>query len=656
MDRLTVRVACGASLLTGLFFVFVWAPHPWGWVGFDQYYDLGRQLARGESFPTLDVPWGYAYFLATFYRLFGERLWVPLLVQVALNASMPLLVYRIARQLFDEPVALIAALLTGFVSFNTVYASTQSSDAICNVLFMVAVLVFIRALKVDGWRWYALAGVLFGLAPQFRPNLILIPLLLGGFVLVTATQKARAVLHAAVLVAVSGIMLTPWLARNYKLTGELLPTSTHGGVQLWYGSLQTGPYLHSRAHNPRSAFELPSQPYTSLDRVPLIVSGRLSPCNHGGSEGQRDTQPLTINYWTDRDATHRTLVVRPDHQGEFQGEIPVQPAPTTFYYQVDPGDGRVGPADVFFVSADHLGDMDAHGDLLDVFDVVRLMRHAAWHETVPHADRLDLDGDGMLSGADAAAAAHMLAASTDARRRNAPPPGFANDESTAALSFDDGSRMAVSKSWTGRITDVGVSGESADAVLHASLPLASLKGGNVEASAPCRARASIGINTVYYREQPHMMRRYFALAMDNIRRDPAAYGASVLYRAARVFFIEGSDDPHTTHQFSGGGRIYRAAFWVSGLLLALAGIGVWLGWRRRASVALPALLIAYIPATLAFVLTNMRYSITVQPLLFMFVAVTLVTVLERTGLWPRRGREDETAAPGRAGIQTAHRL
>ena len=34
-----------------------------------------------------------------------------------------------------------------------------------------------------------------------------------------------------------------------------LPTSTHGGVQLWYGTLQVGPYLESRAHNPRSIFD-----------------------------------------------------------------------------------------------------------------------------------------------------------------------------------------------------------------------------------------------------------------------------------------------------------------------------------------------------------------------------------------------------------------
>ena len=49
-------------------------------------------------------------------------------------------------------------------------------------------------------------------------------------------------------------MLMPWIVRNYRYTGTIQPTSTHSGIQLWYGTLQVGPYLESRAHNPRSIF------------------------------------------------------------------------------------------------------------------------------------------------------------------------------------------------------------------------------------------------------------------------------------------------------------------------------------------------------------------------------------------------------------------
>jgi len=58
-------------------------------------------------------------------------------------------------------------------------------------------------------------------------------------------------------------------------------------------------------------------------------------------------------------------------------------------------------------------------------------------------------------------------------------------------------------------------------------------------------------------------------------------------------------------------------------LLFLAGVVV--AWRRR-SALLPLLVpIAYVPATICFVLTNQRYTVTVQPLMFAFVALALVT-------------------------------
>src|SRR5947207_7040862 len=145
-----VYAACAVSLVCGLFFIFVWAPHPWGWRGFDHYHDLAIDLTAGRPFSTMEVPWAYAYFLAAFYRTFGVHPYIPLVVQVALNALMPLLVFALARTWFGRRTAVLAAMLTGAFSFNTIYASTESSDALCTVLFMIAIVVFTRGLSARG--------------------------------------------------------------------------------------------------------------------------------------------------------------------------------------------------------------------------------------------------------------------------------------------------------------------------------------------------------------------------------------------------------------------------------------------------------------------------------------------------------------------------
>src|SRR4051812_21575573 len=116
-ENAAVLAGCALSLGLGLFFVFVWAPHPWGWEGFDHYHQLALTLAAGRPFPTMDVPWGYAYFAATFYRVFGDRPWIVLLVQVVLNAAVPWLTYRFAMSWTDATTAALAAVIAGVLSF-----------------------------------------------------------------------------------------------------------------------------------------------------------------------------------------------------------------------------------------------------------------------------------------------------------------------------------------------------------------------------------------------------------------------------------------------------------------------------------------------------------------------------------------------------------
>src|SRR5580704_12481411 len=123
-----------------------------------------------------------------------------------------------------------------------------------------------------------------------------------------------------------------------------------------------------------------------------------------------------------------------------------------------------------------------------------------------------------------------------------------------------------------------------------------------------------------------MMRRYTTLAFDNIRRDPGGFVAASAYRAVRLFLVQGTSDRSTAQQFSGSRRVYAAATAISLVYLALCGAGMIIGWRRGYRIGLPLLLIAYIPATLAPVLTNMRYTVTVQPLMFIFMAIALVAL------------------------------
>src|SRR5262245_41086531 len=400
MTRRVLVAAWVTSVALGLTFVFVKAPHPWGWEGFDNYRLYALALARGGMYPTLEVPWGYPAFLALCYRTFGDRQWIPLVVQVLLNSTVPLLIYGVVRARVGEREALVAAVVIACFSFNTVYASTQTSDSLCTVLFVAAVAVFMRAQATRRLPAFLLAGLIAGAAMQLRPHLLLLPLWLGGLAWVFARPRP-VVGHLAVFAAAACLVLAPWTIRNARLTGRFMPASAHGGIQLWYGSLQVAPFFPQWFDNPRTVFGEPVFASARPDGRPLVISS-LKPI--GGNCDGVVPETVSATYWTDRNPAPVTLPFQPWRDGGRHFEVPPQPHDTAVYYYYDATwaspSGSVaqrspiaGAADagMFFVTSNDFGDQDRHDDVVDVFDIVRLMRHEAWKESVPRASAVDFD-------------------------------------------------------------------------------------------------------------------------------------------------------------------------------------------------------------------------------------------------------------------------
>src|SRR5262249_14936228 len=137
----------------------------------------------------------------------------------------------------------------------------------------------------------------------------------------------------------------------------------------------------------------------------------------------------------------------------------------------------------------------------------------------------------------------------------------------------DGSRIVVPRTWSGNIADVAFDGGRALAVMHMQASLAELRlwhaTGTARPLEPRSERDDIAINRVFYRREPHMMARYFALSVDNIRRDPVAFAKASLYRAVRLFIVADSGDVHTTQQFDRSRPVYAIAMTASAAYLLL---------------------------------------------------------------------------------------
>jgi hypothetical protein len=207
--------------------------------------------------------------------------------------------------------------------------------------------------------------------------------------------------------------------------------------------------------------------------------------------------------------------------------------------------------------------------------------------------------------------------------------GVDHGDAAATLRFVDGSSIGIPRAFSGRVTDLepteGIAGKLVYARDRAHAWQTADRAPGIDT---CGIVEGAAVNDVFYRREPHRMRRYTALALDNIARAPAEFAAAALYRVVRLFVIRGSSDGRIAQQFTASRSIYRAGYVASLTIFVLFLSGAWIAWRRRMPALWLVLPIVYIPLTICFVLTNMRYTVTAQPFMFAFVAIALLHVLE----------------------------
>ena len=532
-------------------------------------------------------------------------------------------------------------------SFNTVYASTQTSDSLCTVLFVAAVVLFMRAHLVAASAHVRACRRSGGRGDADPAESAVAADLAGGHRL-GADAAAAAIGQLAVFAAAAFLVLAPWTIRNARLTGRFMPASAHGGIQLWYGSLQVGPFFTHWFDNPRDVFGEPVFPSARPDGRPLVASS-LKPI--GGNCAGVVPQTVGVTYWTDRDPTRVSLPLRPWQEGGVHFEIPPQPNDTAIYYYYDATwtspSGPIaqqspvaGPFDpnIFFVTSDDFGDQDRHDDFVDVFDVVRLARHEAWREAVAQPSTLDFDHDGSLTFHDLDIAIGIL----ESDKNNPIAVAVSGNGASSDCRRDDGDARV--SGWIDaqscRVRFPAGCSISTPAVKSrgASCTPGARRGASVCRGTRCRdfdrfRRASILPAASTRSSTARSRSRRIATPGSRWTTSAARRSPTPLAMARRmvgIFVTVGSESRDAAHQFAGSRALYFAgailsvtvfALFVSGLVVAAV--------RRGADIVPLAAAVLYVPVTISPFLTNARYSLSGQPFVFAFVAIAIVAAYDR---------------------------
>lgn len=211
----------------------------------DGYEQIAENLRAGLGYrqfaahpPTLQRPPGYPAFLYAALAL-GDRDYVLVQVFQALLGGLSVwLLYLLGRWVLCERLGLWAALLGAVHPSAVQYSAQLYAENLYIPLFLAFAWFLCRAVARASPRDGLLAGAFYAAGLLTRGTLLVFPLaLLAGLPLLPRLRSGarRWWRWIAPAVCGAGLVLAPWVVRNHRLTGAVVPSSAWGWAPFYHG-------------------------------------------------------------------------------------------------------------------------------------------------------------------------------------------------------------------------------------------------------------------------------------------------------------------------------------------------------------------------------------------------------------------------------------
>jgi 4-amino-4-deoxy-L-arabinose transferase-like glycosyltransferase len=156
------------------------------------------------------------------------------LAQAVMGTASVALLYGIARRLFNDRTAIIAAALTACFPNLIFYSGLIYSETLYVFGLLLAVWIIVRAdwNPVPPLPVVAVFGLVVGLTTLVRPFTLPLPLFLGIALLRAGARWAGVVRVVAIALGIAVLVLVPWTVRNSRAMHAFVPVSTNLGDTL----------------------------------------------------------------------------------------------------------------------------------------------------------------------------------------------------------------------------------------------------------------------------------------------------------------------------------------------------------------------------------------------------------------------------------------
>ncbi|QDU80913.1 hypothetical protein Pla110_26490 [Polystyrenella longa] len=206
------------------------------------YWELASNIAAGEPYEIYDPPRqilrmpGFPVVLTIPIKLFegsflAARIWLALFGVLAVY-----LCYRLALELADGKTAILAAWLVALHPVMAGFSVVILSET-CFAASLLASLWSLQRIQAhpDSSLFPVMAGVLAAVATYMRPVWILFPLIWAVYQLFVQQRKTIVGRNLLLILIGMALTLSPWVYRNYQVSGQFVVTSLWSGPSLYDG-------------------------------------------------------------------------------------------------------------------------------------------------------------------------------------------------------------------------------------------------------------------------------------------------------------------------------------------------------------------------------------------------------------------------------------
>jgi 4-amino-4-deoxy-L-arabinose transferase-like glycosyltransferase len=198
--------------------------------GYRVYADTSETMLRSP---------GFVLILAGIFALFGKSLLMVQVVQYLMSAVTAAIVYLISQRLFQvKLVSLLAVFLFLFHPISMLSDTRAGTDTTLTLCLTATIWLLLKAIDSQRWLDFVLPGLTLGYTMLVKATVALIFPVVFLFLIVSPLirRSLRVTFGQFTLVAITAaLVMTPWVARNFNVSGRFVPTMTVTGLAIFQG-------------------------------------------------------------------------------------------------------------------------------------------------------------------------------------------------------------------------------------------------------------------------------------------------------------------------------------------------------------------------------------------------------------------------------------